>query len=87
MKEDVKMHVCIHEDNSGTLTLARLELPMMTPRSKHYAVNYHWFRERVNREGLGIKILKIDTKNQLGVIFTKSLGRTMFEFLREKLMG
>ena len=43
VKEDVKMHVCIHEDNSGTLTLSRLELPRMTPLSKHYAVQYHWF--------------------------------------------
>ena len=31
------------EDNSGALTLRLLELPQMKPRSKHYAVKYHWF--------------------------------------------
>lgn len=37
------MHVKIHEDNVGTLTLVRLEPQCMTPRSKHYAIKYHWF--------------------------------------------
>ena len=87
IKDDASMHISIHEDNSGTLVLAKLELPRMTPRSKHYAVKYHWFRNRVNREGSGIKLLKIDTKDQLGDIFTKSLPRATFEFLRKKLMG
>ena len=33
----------IWEDNIGALTLAHLELPRMTPPSKHIAVKYHWF--------------------------------------------
>ncbi len=37
------MHIKIHEDNAGALTLGRLEPRRMTPRSKHYAVKYHWF--------------------------------------------
>ena len=87
IKDDTSMHISIHEDNSGALVLGKLELPIMTPRSKHYADKYHWFRRRVNREGSGIKLLKIDTKDQLGNIFTKSLPRATFEFLRKKQMG
>jgi hypothetical protein len=40
-----EMHVKVHEDNIGTLILGQLEPRRMTPRSKHYAVKYHWFRE------------------------------------------
>ena len=81
IKDDASMHIRIHEDNSGMLVLEKLELPRMTPRSKHYAVKYHWFQNRVNREGLGIKLLKIDTKDQLGDIFTKLMPRATFNFL------
>jgi hypothetical protein len=38
-----KLHIKIHEDNSGALALAKLEPGRMTPRSKHYALKYHWF--------------------------------------------
>jgi len=33
----------VWEDNNGALTLAQMEPGQMTPRSKHYAVKYHWF--------------------------------------------
>eukprot|EP00956_Cyclotella_meneghiniana_P031963 scaffold85834_cov44-Cyclotella_meneghiniana.AAC.4 len=42
-----KLHIKIHEDNVGALTLGKLEPQRMTPRSKHYAIKYHWFREKV----------------------------------------
>ena len=41
------IHCKIHEDNVGALTLARLEPRHMTPRSKHYAIKYHWFVRRL----------------------------------------
>ena len=37
------LHVKIHEDNVGALTLGRLEPRQMMLRSKHYAIKYHWF--------------------------------------------
>ena len=40
------LHTTIWEDNIGALTLANLELPHMTPRSKHIAIKYHWFRSQ-----------------------------------------
>ena len=85
IKDKARFHVRIHEDNVGALTLGKLEPRRMTPRSKHYAIKYHWFREQIGPRG--IQLLKIDTKEQLGDIFTKGLGRIAFEYLRKKLMG
>ena len=84
---DANLHCKIHEDNVGALTLANLEPRRMTPRSKHYAIKYHWFREKVHDKSNRITIVKIDTKNQLGDMFTKGLTKVPFVHLREILMG
>ena len=39
--EGANIHVRVHEDNVGALTLGQLEPRRMTPRSKHYALRYH----------------------------------------------
>ena len=82
---DTSMNVSIHEDNSGALILAETLPPQYTPRSKHYAIKTVWFRKAIVKRG--IKLVKIDTIEQLGDIFTKSLPRVTFEYLRKKLMG
>ena len=82
---DTTMNVSIHEDNAGALILAQTLPPQFTPRSKHYAIKTVWFREQIVQRG--IKLLKIDTVEQLGDIFTKSLAKPMFEYLLKKLMG
>ena len=79
------MHVRVHEDNVGALTLGKLEPRRATPRSKHYAVKYHWFRSEIGPRN--IQLVKISTEHQLGDMFTKGLGRIIFERLRNKLMG
>ena len=79
------MHVRIHEDNVGTLILGKLEPRRMTPRSKPYAVKYHWFR--VELEPRNVELVKIATANQLGDIFTKGLGAVAFTRVRKQLMG
>ena len=81
------MHIKIHEDNVGALTPASLEPQRRTPRSKHYAIKYHWFREKVADPSLRITIVKIDTANQLGDLFTKGLPLSSFAHLRRLLMG
>jgi hypothetical protein len=79
------MHIKIHEDNVGTLILSQLEPWQMTPRSKHYAVKYHWFWEHlVPRK---IQLVEIATKDQLGDIFTKGIDKATFKNLRKMLMG
>ena len=35
----------VWEDNSGALTLAKMEPGRVTTRSKHYMIKYHWFRQ------------------------------------------
>ncbi|KAL7478147.1 hypothetical protein ACHAW6_003923 [Cyclotella cf. meneghiniana] len=37
------MHIKIHENNGGALTLASLQSQHMTPRSKHYTIKYHCY--------------------------------------------
>jgi len=72
----LSMHTTIWEDNVGALTLARMELPRMTHRSKHIAIRYHWFRQFITTneaEDGGIMVKKIGTKDQLADIFTKGL--------------
>jgi hypothetical protein len=81
------LHGKIFEDNVGALTLGRLEPGRMTPRSKHYAIKYHWFRSRVFDPANRITLVKIDSANQLGDIFTKGLTQASFVHLRRLLMG
>ena len=75
----------VHEDNMGALKLANKELGQSTPRSKHYAIRTHWFRQflKPNR----IVVSKIDTKLQQADIFTKGLRTDQFRVLRRLLMG
>ncbi len=76
---DVNMRVSVHEDNSGALVLAETLPPQFTPCSKNYATKTIWFCEDINR--CGIKLLKIETSEQLGDMFTKGLAKPMFEYL------
>ncbi len=77
LPDETNMHITIHEDNVGTLILGQLERRRMTPRSKHYAVKYHWFCEHLIP--CKTKLVKIATNEQLGDIFTKELDRIAFQ--------
>ena len=79
------MHVTIHEDNSGALILATTLPPQFTTRSKHYAIKTVWFRD--NNLARKIKVMAIETRLQLGDIFTKMPAQTTFEFVRKLLIG
>jgi hypothetical protein len=67
------------------LALGKLEPWQMTPRSKHYTIKYHWFREHIGP--LQIELVKIDTINQFGDLFTKGLTNVEFSKLQKKFMG
>ena len=75
----------VFEDNEACRKLANSAMPKMTPRSKHIAVKYHWFREYLSK--LQIEILSIDTKSQLADIFTKGLVQKEFEMKRHLVCG
>jgi hypothetical protein len=65
----------------GALVLAETLPPQFTPtpRSKYYATKTIWFCEEIHK--WGIKLLKIDTTEQLEDIFTKGLSQPTFEYL------
>jgi hypothetical protein len=80
------MHVCIHEDDACALILAETLPLQYTPPSKHYHIKTIWLRELIKK--LKIKLVKIETVEQLGYIFTKALPRVQLEYLQYKnLMG
>ena len=74
----------VFEDNAA-LSLVNLEFSRIMPRSKHYAVKYHWFR--VCLKPKNIRVLKVESKLQLADIFKKGLPKSTFENIRELLMG
>ena len=73
----------VYEDNSACLSQATM--PKMTPRTKHIAVAYHWFREYV-LSGV-LQIVKVDTAANLADIFTKGLVADKFTAIRKQLCG
>jgi len=83
--ETIDFKTTVWEDNVGALTLANLESGQMTPRSKHYAVKYHWFRSKLKPNDIIIQ--KIDTKDQKADILTKGLRKDLFERIRKLLCG
>jgi hypothetical protein len=57
----------------------------MTPRSKHYAIKYHWFRQHLKPNQVGVK--KIHTNDQKADIFAKGLKTIKFQEIRFILSG
>jgi hypothetical protein len=86
-KVQTDFKVTIWEDNNGCLTLANLDPGQSTPRSKFYDSKVHWFRSHLHDGESGIKVVKVDTEEQLADLFTKPLAREVFERLRFMLMG
>ena len=58
----------------------------MTSRTKHIHTKHWFFKEHIG-EGSGIKLVKIDTEQQLADIFTKGVEEKLFVPLRNRLMG
>ena len=75
----------VWEDNAGALTLANMEPGRITPRSKHYAIKYHWFRSHLKPNQVEVK--KIDTHDQKADILTKGLTTATFLSIRKLLCG
>ena len=73
----------VYEDNSACLKFATM--PKMSSRTKHIAIPYHFFRSKV--ESLQVKVIAINTENQLGDQFTKGLPEPKFVKDRYRLMG
>jgi hypothetical protein len=76
-------HSTVFEDNANALQLAIV--PRMTPRSKHIAIKYHFFRSHVKQGS--IQVVKIDTRIQKADILTKGLSKITFQLIRGLLLG
>ena len=76
-QENVFLHCTLFEDNNGALELANS--PRYRPRTKHIAIKYHHFRERVQNGTIVIK--PVDTNEQIADQFTKGLQIGTFKYL------
>ena len=81
----VLIKTTVWEDNNGALKLATLEPGRITPRSKHYAVKYHWLRSHLAPNK--IMIMKIASEDQKADMFTKALRYDKFVKNRKLNMG
>ena len=69
----------VFEDNRAAKILATTEPPRLTPRSKHLAVRYHWFRSHIGvKDGKGIIIEDVQSSLNKADFFTKALARDPF---------
>ena len=85
ISHDETTKVCaVWEDNNAALKMANSEFPNMTPRTKHIAIHYHWFKQFLGDE---IQVQAIDTKVQKADIFTKGLPKKEFEEKRKMILG
>ena len=68
-------------DNKSALALAKN--PIFHERSKHIRIKYHFIRDCL--EDGSIKATHIATTDQLADILTKSLGKSKFQEMRERI--
>ena len=77
----------IFEDNQACIALATTDPPRLTPRSKHIAVRYHWFRSHLQGPNSEIRIQYIPSELNPADIFTKPLVKETFERCRFLTLG
>ena len=65
----------LHEDNAACVKM--VENPMVSERNKHIEMDCHFIRDHYDLDG--IKLVQTPTKLQKADLFTKNLGRMLFE--------
>ena len=84
-QENIKFKTSLWEDNAGALNIANLEPGRFTPRSKHYAIKFHWFRSHLKPNSITVN--KTESKDQKADILTKGLRKDSFESIQKLLCG
>jgi hypothetical protein len=78
----------VFEDNRAAKILATTDPPRLTPRSKHIALRYHWFRSHIGiKNGSGIQILDVASKLNKADFLTKALAKDAFQANRRAVLG
>jgi hypothetical protein len=73
--------ITINCDNTSAISISKN--PVMHSKTKHIPIKYHFLRDQVTQRV--VKIVYVDTKEQIADIFTKPFPRSTFENLRQKL--
>ena len=71
----------IYEDNNSCIFMAENE--ENSERSKHIDVKYHYIREQILKKQ--VKLIRIETENNLADMFTKAIKRDKFIRFRGEL--
>jgi hypothetical protein len=74
----------VFEDNQGTIRAA-LNAGDNLKRMKHIDIRHHFIRDYLHRGDFTLEY--IPTSEQLADLLTKSLGRSLFERLRSRILG
>ena len=80
--DDTVTKCTVFEDNNGCIQLAKCH--RLRPRTKHIAIKYHHFRRKVADST--VRVLPINTNDQIADVFTKALPKEQFQFLRGFLL-
>lgn len=80
-KVNIEKPINIFEDNSGAIAIAKFG--NLTKNSKYIEIHYHFVNECYEKGT--IKIIKVDSENNIADILTKALGRNKFEKFRKTL--
>lgn len=73
----------INEDNTGAISLAKK--PVITSRSKHIDIKFHFVREKV--EDLTFRVPHLGTDDMLADALTKAIKKVAFVRFRDIMMN
>jgi hypothetical protein len=73
--------ITIKCDNTSAISISKNLV--MHSKTKHIPTKYHFLKDQVTQKI--VKIVYLDTKEQIADIFTKPLPRSTFENLRKNL--
>ena len=79
---NMKNKVNVYTDNQAALAISKNDL--YHDRTKHIDIRHHFVREMVENGEIDMKW--IPSRDQLADIFTKPLGKNIFEDLRFRIM-
>ena len=71
----------IYYDNQSCMKLTKN--PVFHDRSKHIEIRYHFIWDHAQKGA--VKLQYLPTDEQVADILTKSLGKSKFEYFREKM--